>query len=156
MSGFCSHLTPPNLKRKRSHGSVTKESLHGRCKVCEDETKLKYVCSGCTDEGSTNMWFCHSDIGRDGFGKHLIYVHLREQYFAKKSHVLERDIQITLRLSSQFLFGCILFVDPYIPTSRPCDLVKTYKPCLTSHCEDVHCIIYLHFTGFGFNAYCGC
>ena len=112
MSGVGAHMTPSNRKRKRADRSVTKAYLQGRRKVCRNGTKSNYVCSGCTDEGSTNIWLCHSDTGRDFFGKHLSNVHLPEYYFTKNNTCFRRDINITLRLSRKFLFGCILFLDP--------------------------------------------
>ena len=78
MNGVGAHRTPSTRKRKRADGSVTNASLQGRSKVCKNGTKSKYVCSGCRNEGSSNMWLCHSDTGRDCLGKHLSDVHLQE------------------------------------------------------------------------------
>ena len=77
-SGVGPHLTPSRRKRKRHDGSLTNSIYQGRCRVCKDGHKSKFVCSECSRDMAKDVWICHSDTGRDCFSKHLRTSHLQE------------------------------------------------------------------------------
>ena len=72
-SGLHMHLTP--TKRKRDQ--MSKALLQHKCRICKK--KSKYLCSQCLDgnddNGSTEVWLCHSETGRDCFLQHLQAAH---------------------------------------------------------------------------------
>lgn len=75
-SGIGPHLKPTSRKRKRQDGSATKWALQGRCKICKNGTKTKYVCSSCTISGNADYWLCHSSTGRECFIEHFNAFHI--------------------------------------------------------------------------------
>ena len=77
-SGIGPHLTPSSRKRKREDGTVTGCTYQGRCRVCKNGTKSKYVCSECTRSKFVDYWICHSDTGRGCFAQHLRDSHLQD------------------------------------------------------------------------------
>lgn len=77
-SGIGPHLTPTSRKRKRQDGTVSNCVLQGRCKMCRNGNKSKYVCSACTRSDGKDLWLCHSSTGRDCFLRHFTVAHSHE------------------------------------------------------------------------------
>ncbi len=75
-SGIGPHLTSTSRKRKREDGTVTNALYQGKCRVCHQNRKTKWICSECTRTQSTDYWVCHCATGRDCFAKHLSEVHI--------------------------------------------------------------------------------
>jgi len=74
-SGIGPHLTTTSRKRKRSDGTDSNCALQGRCKICKNGTKTKYICSTCSGFHASDFWLCHSDTGRDCFIRHYTSIH---------------------------------------------------------------------------------
>lgn len=77
-SGIGPHLTPTSRKRKLQDGTPSNCALQGRCKMCRNGTKSKYVCSACTSSNASDFWLCHSDTKRDCFIRHYNAAHTHD------------------------------------------------------------------------------
>ena len=55
-SGIGPHLTMTCRKRKRADGTVSNALYQGRCRICRNGSKSKYVCSECTRTNLENFW----------------------------------------------------------------------------------------------------
>lgn len=78
-NGIRPHLTP-TIRKRKSKGMFTNSALQGRCKVCENNEKSKYVCPACRGSHGAEYWLCHSDTGRDCWIHHFNCVHNRDKY----------------------------------------------------------------------------
>lgn len=75
-SGVGPRLTPTKQKRTKRDGTITKQNYQGHCAAAGCNGKAKFVCSVCRDKpGGREIFFCHSDTGRDCFAKHLQNCH---------------------------------------------------------------------------------
>lgn len=80
-SGVGPRLTPTKRKRARKDGTLTNQNYQGHCAAKGCNGKAKFVCSVCRDKtGGKEIFFCHSDTGRDCFAKHLTKCHASYGY----------------------------------------------------------------------------
>ena len=69
-----SHLSPSKRKRKLKDGTVTRNTMQGRCGICDRKTS--YVCNTCAAMyPDKEAWCCHTKCGRECFNEHCAQTH---------------------------------------------------------------------------------